>query len=78
MINDSNHFSETIYKFISALQHAINERYDVRNGFSQEEKQVCKVSDYDRVIISIIKYQKRAFIVHLYSYILRRVIGRYF
>jgi len=44
VINDTNHFSETISKFISALQHATNERYDVGNGFSQEEKQVYKVS----------------------------------
>jgi len=37
-------------KFISALQYATNERYDVRSRFPQEQNQVCKVSICDRAL----------------------------
>lgn len=48
MINNSINFPEIIFKFISALQHTIDERYDVkRDKFSKEEKQVCK--DYNHI-----------------------------
>lgn len=50
MINNLINFLETIFKFISVLQHTTDKPYDVERGrFSQEEKQVCKVSDYNRV-----------------------------
>jgi len=32
-------------KFISALQHMTNERHNVESRFSQEQKQVCQVSN---------------------------------
>lgn len=70
MMSDSINFLKSILKFISALQYATNERYDVvgsRFPQEHEQEQVCKISiDCCHIIIgNVLNVESILSYVHL-------------